>query len=152
MTTMKLLFISISGNTRAFANKLVAYAQAQNEADTNAPLITLEEVSDAMQLEGETTPYFAMVPTYLDGGNGIDNGVKELMTNALGEYLEEPGNGELCLGIIGSGNKNFNEQYCLTARRYADNIDAPFIADYELRGTEADAKRIYTIMREVAKL
>lgn len=91
-----------------------------------------------------------MVPTYLDGGNGIDNGVKELMTNAMGDYLAEGDNAKLCLGIIGSGNRNFNEQYCLTAKRYAKEFDAPFLADYELRGTPSDAKKIYTVLTRVA--
>ena len=35
-----------------------------------------------------------MVPTYLDGGNGIDNGVKELMTTAMGDYLAEGENAD----------------------------------------------------------
>lgn len=41
---------------------------------------------------------------------------------------------------------NFNEQYCLTARKYARDFDAPFLADYELRGTSQDIERIYTIL------
>lgn len=143
---MNVLYISISGNTRAFAQHLARYAEAQHAQDPEKPTITLKEISDASLDTGETAPYFAMVPTYLDGGNGIDNGVKELMTNALGDYLAEPGNAELCRGIIGSGNRNFNEQYCLTAKRYAKEFNAPFLADYELRGNDRDAERIYAIM------
>lgn len=96
----------------------------------------------------ETEPFFAFVPTYLDGGNGIDNGVKELMTNALGEYIAYDDNAKLCHGVVGSGNKNFNEQYCLTAKRYASQFNIPFLADYELRGTGRDVERIYKLLAQ----
>lgn len=143
---INLLFISISGNTRAFANRLAEYAASQHQANTEQPLIHLEEVYDATQNAGETAPYFVMIPTYLDGGNGIDNGFHELMTTAMGDYLREPGNAEWCRGIIGSGNRNFNEQYCLTAKAYCKEFNVPFLADYELRGTAKDASRIYQLL------
>ena len=69
------------------------------------------------------------------------------MTNVLGEYIDFGNNAQHCIGVVGSGNKNFNEQYCLTARRYAEKFDAPFLADYELRGNDSDAKRIYEILK-----
>lgn len=148
---INLLYISISGNTRAFAEHLAEYAKTQHQANAEQPLIHLEEVSDATQNEGETAPYFVMIPTYLDGGNGIDNGFHELMTTAMGEYLREPGNAEWCRGIIGSGNRNFNEQYCLTAKEYCKEFNVPFLADYELRGTAKDASRIYDILVKVSQ-
>ncbi|KRN18619.1 flavoprotein NrdI [Lacticaseibacillus camelliae DSM 22697 = JCM 13995] len=148
---INLLYISISGNTRAFANHLAEYAKTQHQANAEQPLIHLEEVSDATQNEGETAPYFVMIPTYLDGGNGIDNGFHELMTTAMGDYLREPGNAAWCRGIIGSGNRNFNEQYCLTAKEYCKEFNVPFLADYELRGTDKDASRIYAILVKVAQ-
>ncbi|WP_368277178.1 class Ib ribonucleoside-diphosphate reductase assembly flavoprotein NrdI [Lacticaseibacillus paracasei] len=144
------LFISISGNTRAFAHRLAVYAQTQHDQNAANPTIVLKEISDATQSDGETKPFFVMVPTYLDGGNGIDNGVKELMTTVMGDYLAEGENADQCIGIIGSGNRNFNEQYCLTAKRYAKEFDAPFLADYELRGTPSDAEKIYAILKRVA--
>ena len=148
---INLLYISISGNTRAFAQRLTHYAEAQHEVDSAQPLIHLTEISDASQAEGETAPYFVMIPTYLDGGNGIDNGFNELMTTAMGDYMREPGNAAWCRGIIGSGNRNFNEQYCLTAKEYCREVDVPFLADYELRGNAVDAKRIYEILVQTSQ-
>ncbi|MHA8137998.1 class Ib ribonucleoside-diphosphate reductase assembly flavoprotein NrdI [Lactobacillaceae bacterium Scapto_B20] len=146
MEPIRGLFISISGNTRSFMDDLVDYAEQQHEQDANQPLFEPVEISDASDFIEETTTYFAFVPTYLDGGNGIDNGVKELMTNTLGEYIGYGNNRKACLGVIGSGNKNFNEQYCLTAKRYARDYDFPFIDDYELRGTPKDVQRVYQTM------
>lgn len=73
------------------------------------------------------------------------------MTNTLGEYIDYGNNARHCLGIVGSGNKNFNEQYCLTARRYAKQFDVPFVADYELRGTDSDVVRIYETLKDNIK-
>ncbi|KRO14757.1 ribonucleotide reductase protein nrdi [Lactiplantibacillus xiangfangensis] len=147
-STINIIFISIEGNTRSFVTGMQDYAKTQHAADESNPLITLKEISEQSEFEIETKPYFAFVPTYLDGGNGIDNGVKELMTNVLGEYLNYDQNPDLCLGVVGSGNRNFNDQYCLTARRYAEQLDTDFIADYELRGTSVDTERIYNVMKE----
>lgn len=91
-----------------------------------------------------------MVPTVLDGGNGIDNGVQELMTHAMGEVLAEGEHAQLCSGNFGSGHRHLHETYCLTAQRVAQEFDAPFLADYELRGTHSDAQKIYTVLTRVA--
>ena len=141
-----ILYISIAGNTQSFVDNLEDYAEQQHQLDANNPLIVKKEITDQTDFESETDPYFAFVPTYLDGGNGIDNGVKELMTNVLGEYIAYKDNRKLCLGVIGSGNRNFNEQYCLTARRYASDYGFEMIDDYELRGNSTDCKRIYENM------
>ena len=142
---INILFTSIEGNTRAFIEKLKDYAEPHGRDDpTNA-----KEISEADPFDDETEDYFVFVPTYLDGGNGIDNGVKELMTNALGEYIDYGDNAAHCLGVIGSGNRNFNQQFCLTARRYAQQFNVPFLDTYELRGTSRDVKRIYQTMLDV---
>ncbi|MFD1318767.1 class Ib ribonucleoside-diphosphate reductase assembly flavoprotein NrdI [Loigolactobacillus zhaoyuanensis] len=149
-TPINVLYISISGNTRSFVEDLQEYAQQQHEIAAEQPLITLKEISEASPLADETAPYFAFVPTYLDGGNGIDNGVKELLTNVLGEYIAYHTNRKYCRGVVGSGNRNFNEQYCLTAKRYAHDFGFPVIGDYELRGMPADVKRIYATLQKIA--
>lgn len=146
LSPIKILFISIEGNTRAFLKNLASYGAGMHDQDPANPLVVSKEISEQTDFDDETEPYFAFVPTYLDGGNGIDNGVKELMTNALGEYIAYDNNAKLCQGIVGSGNRNFNEQYCLTAKRYASQFNVPFLADYELRGTGRDVERIYKLL------
>ncbi|MBU7568264.1 class Ib ribonucleoside-diphosphate reductase assembly flavoprotein NrdI [Weissella hellenica] len=140
---LKLLYISISGNTRAFIDKLTTFADEQGQLSFD-PI----EVSDASPDIITNSPFFAFVPTYLDGGNGIGNGIIEIMTDALHEQLEIPENTKNLIGIIGSGNKNFNAQYILTARRYAVDFNAPLIANYELRGTQTDVERVYQAINQ----
>lgn len=146
MKTMNILYISIEGNTRSFMKRMKAYADQQHIISSDNPKISLKEITDQTLPKAEKKPFFVFVPTYLDGGNGFDSGFTELMTNPLGDYIAQNDNAKLCLGIIGSGNKNFNEQYCLTARKYAAEFNAPFLADYELRGTREDMERIYQIL------
>lgn len=143
MQPLRILFISIEGNTRNFVEHLTAYAAKRHAENAAAPEIAATEISEASDFTAETTPYFCFVPTYLDGGNGIDSGVKELMTNVLGEYIDYGDNAQNLIGVVGSGNRNFNEQYCLTAKRYAEKFNAPFIANYELRGVPRDEQRVY---------
>lgn len=154
MQPLRILFISIEGNTRNFVENLTTYAAKQHAQNAELPEIAATEISEASDFVAETQPYFCFVPTYLDGGNGIDNGVKELMTNVLGEYIDYANNAQHLIGVVGSGNRNFNEQYCLTAKRYAEKFDAPFIANYELRGVPRDEARVYdalvTRMKEVS--
>lgn len=140
---MKLLYISISGNTRAFIKRLTDYAESQ--PDTNFTFDP-KEIHDNSVFEQEPEPFVVFVPTYLEGGNGIDNGDQEILTESMREYLEFNDNYQQCLGVIGSGNKNFNYQYCLTAKQYAEQFDIPFLADFELRGTTQDIERIYQVL------
>lgn len=151
MQPIRILFCSISGNTRNFIAKLSTYAKEQNQLNTTNPLIKGVEINDLTPFTTETTPYFVCVPTYLSGGNGIDSGVTELMTNTLGEYIMYQNNHNLVQGIIGSGNRNFNEQYILTARRYAQMTNSDVVADYELRGNPQDVARIYNILVTLSK-
>lgn len=148
MAPINIIYTSIEGNTRAFISQLSAYAEQQHVLNEDNPLITSKEISDQTFPGEEKSPFFVFVPTYLTGGNGIDSGFTEIMTNALGEYIESDDNAKYCVGVVGSGNRNFNEQYCLTARKYAKQFNAPFLADYELRGTSRDAEHIYAILRE----
>lgn len=143
MASIKIIYISLSGNTKHFLEKLQAYANQANQRDMANPLIELKEVRPGDQPVAEESPFIAFVPTYLTGGNGLDNGYTEMGTTSLRHYIASFNNADCCLGVVGSGNKNFNAQYCLTARQYADEFNVPFLDNYELRGTQEDIKRIY---------
>ncbi|WP_281165512.1 class Ib ribonucleoside-diphosphate reductase assembly flavoprotein NrdI [Liquorilactobacillus sicerae] len=143
LTPIKILFISISGNTRAFAQKLVAYAQKVRQADPTARLVEITEIGGDNQFIEMQQPFTVLVPTYLGGGNGINNGNQEIMTNEMRETLADNDNYRWCYGVIGSGNRNFNAQFGLTAKQYAAQFKIPVIDFYEMRGTQADVKRIY---------
>ncbi|WP_461226821.1 class Ib ribonucleoside-diphosphate reductase assembly flavoprotein NrdI [Lacticaseibacillus suihuaensis] len=142
---INLFYVSISGNTRAFVKRLVAYAQKVHQADADQPEIHAVEYTEALNSDIMDHPFFAMVPTYLDGGDGINNGVREVMTLDFRDELDQADPANI-LGIVGSGNRNFNAQFGLTAKHYARRFKSPVIGLFELRGNDEEADRIYTAL------
>lgn len=138
MLELALVYISLTGNTASFVKKLSQYLE--EEAAIKPQLINIKE------LKHETFPvgksFVAFLPTYLEGGNGVDNGDVEILTNPLGNFIAAHDNAKDCLGIVGSGNRNFNEQFCLTARQYSQRFGFPVLDTFELRGLPDDVIRI----------
>lgn len=139
--TIRVLYISLSGNTTHFVKKLTEYLNLWHDVTVNATdVYTL--VKDKEAFKDETVPFVAILPTYLEGGDGHETGTTEILTTPLREYLRFNDNYKYCKGIFGSGNKNFNDQYCLTAKQYSEEFDFPVIDNFELRGTDQDVIRI----------
>ena len=131
---ISLVYISLSGNTASFIKRLSAFLQERHED------AEIEQV-DIKDMVKEERPFYAMsqffvafLPTYLEGGNGLDND--------LGDFIAFEENYKRCFGIVGSGNRNFNNQYCLTAKQYAERFGFPVLDTFELRGLNEDVKRI----------
>ena len=139
---ISLVYISLSGNTASFIKRLSTFLQERHEN------VEIEQV-DIKDMVKEERPFYAMsqsfvafLPTYLEGGNGLDNGDVEILTNDLGDFIAFEENYKCCFGIVGSGNRNFNNQYCLTAKQYAERFGFPVLDTFELRGLNEDVKRI----------
>ena len=139
---ISLVYISLSGNTASFIKRLSAFLQERHEN------VEIEQV-DIKDMVKEERPFYAMsqffvafLPTYLEGGGGLDNGDVEILTNDLGDFIAFEENYKRCFGIVGSGNRNFNNQYCLTAKQYAERFGFPVLDTFELRGLNEDVKRI----------
>ena len=139
---ISLVYISLSGNTASFIKRLSTFLQERHEN------VEIEQV-DIKDMVKEERPFYAMsqsfvafLPTYLEGGNGLDNGDVEILTNDLGDFIAFEENYKRCFGIVGSGNRNFNNQYCLTAKQYAERFGFPVLDTFELRGLNEDVKRV----------
>lgn len=145
--TLTLIYISLSGNTQSFVKRLSDYFALNYDITTRQ--INIKELNhDTFKVE---EPFVALLPTYLEGGNGIDHGDVEILTNPLGDFIASYDNYQNCMGIIGSGNKNFNNQYILTAKQYSRRFGFPLLGDFELRGTNADIERLAAIILEEKK-
>lgn len=146
--TIRVLYISLSGNTTHFVKKLTEYLNLWHDVTVNATdVYTL--VKDKEAFKDETVPFVAILPTYLEGGNGHETGTTEILTTPLREYLRFNDNYKQCKGIVGSGNKNFNDQFCLTAKQYSEEFGFPVIDNFELRGTDQDVIRIADKMMQI---
>lgn len=142
MQTIQVYYISLSGNTICFLKDLDHYFQQEYQKRLryiNVKDLIKDKKSIAFEIKKH---YFAFLPSYLEGGNGIDTGDTEILTTPLRQLIAYSKNREYCLGIVGSGNRNFNKQFCLTAYQYAKEFGFPVLDEFELKGTETDIKRI----------
>ena len=139
---INIIYISLNGNTKYFVSCLSDYIKENMDV--------MVESLNIKDLKGETfpvdEPFVSFLPTYLNGGNGIHTGDKEVLTTRLGDFIASNDNFKLCYGIIGSGNRNFNNQFCLSAKQYVERFSFPLIDVFELRGTQTDVKRIANLI------
>lgn len=141
MNKIYLVYISLSGNTHSFVMRLVTFLQFKTDWEVE-PVHVKDLVKQECPFYELDAPFVAFLPTYLEGGNGVDNGNIEILTQPLGDFIAYGKNQERCLGIVGSGNRNFNHQYCLTAKQYAKRFGFPVLDNFELRGLQKDIERI----------
>ena len=141
---LTIAYISLSGNTLSFVKRLSEYLFSNYSMITHP--INVKELNHETFAVKES--FVAILPTYLEGGNGTDTGTHEILTTPLGDFIASHDNAKHCFGIIGSGNRNFNNQYCLSAKQYSQRFGFPMLGDFELRGTISDIKRLATIIIE----
>lgn len=144
-----LIYISLSGNTDSFVKRLRDYLLLNTKFKEVNLLNVKDLIKEGIPFNEVTNNFVAFLPTYLEGGNGIDNGDKEILTTPLREYIRYKDNYKKCLGIVGSGNKNFNNQYCLTAKQYSQEFGFPVLYNYELRGLDIDIHKVSTIIESL---
>ena len=83
MQTIQVYYISLSGNTTSFLERLDRYLQKEFQESLN-----YINVKDLVKSGEPSTfkindPYFAFLPAYLEGGNGLDTGNVEILTTPL---------------------------------------------------------------------
>lgn len=144
-----LIYISLSGNTDSFVKRLRDYLLLNTKIKEVNLLNVKELVKNNIPFNEVSNNFVAFLPTYLEGGNGIDNGDKEILTTPLREYIRHKDNYKKCLGIVGSGNKNFNNQYCLTAKQYSQEFGFPVLYNFELRGLDIDIHKVGSIIENL---
>jgi ribonucleotide reductase (nrdI family protein), putative len=148
-TKIDLIYISLSGNTDSFVKRLRDYLLLNTKIKEVNLLNVKELVKENIPFNEVSNNFVAFLPTYLEGGNGIDNGDKEILTTPLREYILYKDNYKKCLGIVGSGNKNFNNQYCLTAKQYSQEFGFPVLYNFELRGLDVDIQKVSSIIENI---
>lgn len=141
MKKIYLVYISLSGNTQSFVRRLHSYLQFNSDLLVEE-IHVKDLVKEDIPFYALDAPFVAFLPTYLEGGNGVDNGDVEILTNPLGDFIDYKENAKLCLGVVGFGNRNFNHQYCLTAKQYAQRFGFPVLDNVELRGLNNDLERV----------
>lgn len=122
-------FSSVSENTHKFIQKLGIRSY-------RLPLKTTEE---APQIE---EPFVLCVPSY-----GRPGGAGSIPPQAV-KFLNNPVNREHLHGVIGAGNTNFGELYCVAADKVAAKCNIPVLYKFELMGTAEDVKKVQEGLEE----
>lgn len=113
---MKVVYISLTGQTRKFVNKL---GLDLLELTPTNPFIPIND------------PYIIITPTY-------DREVTEI----LNDFIETEHNQSFLKGVAGGGNINFGQLFVFTAKDLAVEYDVPLIHSFEFQGNEDDVKKI----------
>lgn len=116
-------FSSASDNTHRFVSKLPVRS-------ARIPLLTSEDTLRAV------SPFVLVLPTY--GGTSGKGAVPRQVI----KFLNVEGNRRLLRGVIGAGNTNFGDTYCLAADIIAAKCNVPVLYRFELMGTSEDVDRV----------
>ena len=116
-------FSSASENTRRFVEKLGRDAARIPLHQREAELVASE-------------PFVLVVPTY--GGTGGEGSVPKQVIR----FLNNPQNRDLIRGVIGAGNTNFGDNYCMAGDIIAFKCQIPHLYRFELMGTPDDVRLV----------
>ena len=104
--TITLIYISLSGNTKSFVTRLTNYLQSKTDLTIHSVNVK-DLVKDQADYFALSDYFVAFLPTYLEGGNGLDSGNIEILTTPLREFIAFADNYRYCYGIVGSDNIDY---------------------------------------------
>ena len=128
-------FSSVSNYTHRFVEKL----QLPEGQAARLPLRTHEDTLLA------TEPFVLMLPTY--GANGGKGSVPKQVI----KFLNVESNRDLLRGVIGAGNTNFHDSYCIAGDIVAQKCAVPHMYRFELMGTDEDVSKVHKGLEEFWK-
>ena len=89
-----------------------------------------------------TKPYILIVPSYCAGNKSLNAIPKQVI-----KFLNIKENRDLCQGVIGSGNRNYGDKYCLGAKQVAKKLGVPLLYMYEMMGMPGDIEKVQDIVK-----
>ncbi|WP_326717441.1 class Ib ribonucleoside-diphosphate reductase assembly flavoprotein NrdI [Vagococcus jeotgali] len=119
---MKLVYFSLTGQTRRFINKLDL---ATYEIDTTNPFYEMDE------------DYLLIVPTY-----------DQEVTEVVNDFIEFKDNANYLKGVAGGGNLNFGDLFIFTAKDISRDYDVPLVFSFEFSGTDEDVKNFKKVVND----
>jgi len=122
-------FSSASGNTHRFIEKL----------GRPASRIPLHSYNNGVKIDTlhVSEPYVLVLPTY---GGGEEN--TDAVPKQVKRFLNDAGNRALIRGVIGAGNTNFGEAFCLAGDIISAKCKVPHLYKFEVFGTPDDVTAV----------
>lgn len=122
---VKIAFYTITGQTQRFINKTGLDAH---------------RIKDAHPQYQMNDKYILILPSYQD-----------FMMDSVVDFLTYKDNKENLLGLIGCGNRNFNDLFAQTAKKISVTLHVPILYLLELSGNSVDVKNVRQIVKEACK-
>lgn len=122
---MKIVFISLTGQTRKFVQKL---DMDLLELTPTNPFISINE------------PFVIVTPTY-----------EKEATEILNDFLETAENKQHFKGVAGGGNLNFAQLFVFTAKDLAKEYHVPLLHTFEFQGNDEDVKKLKKAVNDLGK-
>lgn len=120
---MIIYFSSTSENSKRFVEKLdIPATRIPIFWDAGSPLVASQD-------------YVLVVPTY---GAGKDTAT---VPKQVIKFLNIPANRDHLKGVIGMGNTNFGEHFCMAAEIIAAKLAVPLLCKVEILGTPEDVEK-----------
>lgn len=119
-----IVYLSVKGDTRKFVNKL-----------TEGTDYSYLELNMNNQMTEMTEEFLFIIPSYQE------NVFPEVYEMAE-DFFESGNNIKLCKGIIGIGNMNFDDLYCVTAKDISKLYNIPVVYKLEMQGSKTDVKKV----------
>jgi protein involved in ribonucleotide reduction len=129
-------FSNVSENTKRFVEKLdssLNLIRIPVKWDSDNPLVVFGD-------------YVLITPTY--GGGEFDVAVPR----QVAKFLNVEQNRKLLQGVIGTGNTNFGEHYCLAADIISSKTGVPVVARVEVLGTPDDVQQVSERLEKLWKI
>ncbi len=119
---MKIVYFSVTGQTRRFVKKLALPAY---EIQPTNPFVEIHE------------PYLLIVPTY-----DVE------ITEVVNDFIEYKNNRQHLFGVAGGGNRNFADLFIYTAKDISRDYQVPLIFAFEFSGTNEDVENFKKVVSD----
>lgn len=128
-------FTTNSGNVGRFASKITEFKTVRiPQSMSEAGRFTVDE------------EFVLVVPTYMAGNAG-----EPKVTGQVIRFLNNEQNRQHLKGVIGSGNTNYGEHYCKSARIVAKKCNVPLLHTFEISGTPEDVNDVEKKVRSLVE-
>ena len=121
---MKIVYFSVTGQTRRFIKKL-----AIDDTYEIDPTTDFKELNE---------PFVLITPTY-----------EENITEPVRDFLDYGSNASNLKGIVGTGNRNFAQLFIFTARDLSRDYNVPIIYAFEFNGTPKDVSNFKKAVKKL---
>ncbi len=120
---VEIAFYSITGQTKKFMAKTGLEAH---------------EITDELPQYDMQNKYILVTPSYQD-----------FMMDSIVDFLNYKNNKKNLVGIIGCGNRNFNDSFAQTAKKLAVTLHVPILYLLEFSGTPQDVANVKKIVQKL---